>query len=105
MLGKEPLATGDLIMAEVLQGFRSKRDYQGGLGLLSSLDCFDLVGRQIAIRAAENYRFLRAHGVTVQKTIDTLIATYCLVADFALLYSDRDFDPFVEHFGLRSALA
>lgn len=104
LLGEQPLAIGDLILGEVIQGFRSKRAYLTGLALLSSLDCFDMVGREVAVRAAENYRFLRARGITVRKTIDTLIATYCLVADFPLLYSDRDFDHFVEHLGLRSAL-
>ena len=56
------------------------------------------------MRAARNYRQLRAQGVTVRKTIDTLIATSCIEHGYALLYSDRDFDPFVEHLGLVSAL-
>ena len=54
--------------------------------------------------AAKNVRTLRSLGVTVRKTIDTVIATRCIQSGFALLYSDGDFDPFVEHLGLRSAL-
>jgi predicted nucleic acid-binding protein len=64
----------------------------------------DLVGQDIAIQAAKNFRLLRAQGVTVRKTIDTIIATRCIESRLTLLYSDKDFDPFVEHLGLRSAL-
>ncbi len=94
---------GDLILAEVLQGFQSARDFRQARNLLTSLEVVPLVGAQIAIEAVKNYRELRAVGVTVRKTIDTLIATYCLRANLPLLYSDRDFDPFVRHLGLRSA--
>jgi len=61
--------------------------------------------RNIAIQAARNYRRLRSLGVTVRKTIDTIIATRCIEDDFTLLYSDRDFDPFVKHLGLQSAMS
>jgi len=64
----------------------------------------DLAGQNIAIQAAMNFRVLRSHGITVRKTIDTVIATYCIESELSLLYSGRDFDPFVEHLGLRSAL-
>jgi hypothetical protein len=103
LLGSEPLATGDLILAEVLQGFTGDRDFNRALGLLSSLSVIDIAGRDIAVQAARNFRALRARGVTVRKTIDTLIATRCIESGHALLYSDRDFDPFVEHLGLISA--
>jgi len=104
LLGTEPMAIGDLILAEVLQGFVSDRDFNQAKKLLTSLVLVDLVGRDIAIQAAKNFRTLRALGITVRKTIDTLIATRCIENRLALLYSDRDFDPFVEHLGLHSAL-
>jgi len=103
LLGSEPLVTGDLILAEVLQGFGSDRGFNQARKLLTSLAVIDLGGKDIAIQAAKNFRALRAMGVTVRKTIDTVIATRCIESGFNLLYSDRDFDPFVQHLGLRSA--
>ncbi|HEY2036054.1 MAG TPA: PIN domain nuclease [Steroidobacteraceae bacterium] len=105
LLGNEPLATGDLVLAEVLQGFVSDSDFNQAHALLTSLTVVELGGRDIAIQAARNYRRLRALGITVRKTIDTIIATRCLEDDFALLYSDGDFDPFVKHLSLRSAMS
>lgn len=105
LLGTEPVATGDLILTEVLQGFVSDRDFAQAKKLLTSLVVVDLVGQDIAIQAAKNFRVLRAQGITLRKTIDTVIATRCIESKLSLLYSDRDFDPFVEHLGLRSALA
>lgn len=104
LLGREPIATGDLILTEVLQGFVSDRDFNQAKKLMTSLVIVDLVGQNIAIQAAQNFRVLRSLGVTVRKTIDTVIATHCIESGLPLLYSDRDFDPFVEHLGLRSAL-
>lgn len=105
LLGAEPLLTGDLILAEVLQGFAAERDFRQATRLMTALEVVDLAGQDIAIRAARNFRTLRALGVTVRKTIDTLIATRCIESRWQLLYSDRDFDPFVEHLGLRPALS
>lgn len=104
LLGTEPLVVGDLILAEVLQGFRSERDFNQARKLLAALDVVTLGGQGIALQAAKNFRALRAQGVTVRKTIDTVIATRCIEDDLPLLYSDRDFDPFVAHLGLRSAM-
>ncbi len=104
LLGIEPIATGDLILTEVLQGFVSNRDFNQAKKLMTSLVIVDLAGQIIAIQAAKNFRVLRSHGVTVRKTIDTVIATRCIESGSPLLYSDRDFDPFVEHLGLRSVL-
>ena len=104
LLGTEPIATGDLILTEVLQGFVSDRDFNQAKKLLTSLLIVDLAGQDIAIQAARNFRVLRALGITVRKTIDTVIATRCIESRLSLLYSDRDFDPFVEHLGLRPAL-
>jgi len=104
LLSSEPVAVGDLILTEVLQGFRSERDFNEAKRLLTSLDVVELGGQNISIQAARNFRILRAQGVTIRKTIDTIIATHCIESSCTLLYSDRDFDPFVEHLGLRSAL-
>jgi predicted nucleic acid-binding protein len=104
LLGVQPLAIGDLMLAEVLQGFDSDRDFERGLQLLRTLEVVDIAGQDVAVQAARNFRALRALGVTVRKTIDTLIATRCIIDGHALLYSDRDFDPFVRHLGLVSAL-
>ncbi len=105
LLGAEPLATGDIVLTEVLQGFASERDFNNALHLLTSLSVINIAGQDIAVQAARNFRALRALGVTVRKTIDTLIATRCIESGHALLYSDRDFEPFVEHLGLMSAMA
>lgn len=104
LLGREPIIIGDLVLAEVLQGFSSERDFNQALRLFNSLDVIDVSNREIALQAARNFRRLRELGVTVRKTVDTLIATRCIEDSFALLYSDRDFEPFVQHLGLNSAL-
>lgn len=106
LLGQELIVTGDLIVAEVLQGFQPEAEFNKAKRLMTgSLTVVSLVGPENAVQAARNYRILRANGVTVRKTIDTLIATYCIENAYALLFSDRDFNPFVEHLGLRSALS
>jgi len=102
LLGTEPLAIGDLILVEVLQGFTSDKDFNQAKKLLTSLVAIDLGGRDIAIQAAKNYRALRALGITVRKTIDTVIATRCIKSGFTLLHADRDFEPFVTHLDLCS---
>jgi predicted nucleic acid-binding protein len=104
LLGIEPVAIGDLILAEVLQGFTSERQFAQALAMLRSLEPITIGGQDIAEQAARNFRTLRAKGVTVRKTIDTLIATRCIEDGLPLLYSDRDFDPFVEYLGLVSGL-
>ena len=104
-LGIEPLAIGDLMLAEVLQGFDSDRDFERALQLLRSVTLIDIAGDGVAIQAARNFRALRALGVTVRKTIDTLIATRCIADGHQLLYSDRDFEPFVRYLGLAVAPA
>jgi predicted nucleic acid-binding protein len=103
LLGREPLAIGDLILAEVLQGFEDDRDFAMARRLLLSLTVVPLGGEDIAIAAAENFRALRKLGVTVRKTIDTIIATRCIKSGYELLHCDRDFEPFARHLGLRVA--
>jgi len=103
LLGSEPLLIGDLVLAEVLQGFQNDRDFNKAKQLLTSFQTVNVVDTEIAIQAARNFRILRGHGVTVWKTIDTLIATRCLENGFVLLHSDKYFDPFEDHLGLRVA--
>jgi predicted nucleic acid-binding protein len=104
LLSSEPLAIGDIVLTEVLQGFLGERDFNQALRLMSSLILVDIAGHQVAVQAARNFRQLRVRGITVRKTIDTLIATRCIEDGLSLLYSDRDFEPFVEHLGLISAM-
>lgn len=104
LLGRELLATGDIVLTEVLQGFSRDRDFNQAHRLLTSLTVVPIGGEDIAVQAARNFRTLRAQGVTVRKTIDILIATRCIQDGYALLYSDRDFDPFVEYLGLESVM-
>lgn len=104
LLRTRRVALGDLNLVEILQGFASDREFNQALRLLSGLDVVTIGGSDLAVRAARNFRTLRSRGVTVRKTIDTLIATRCIALQIPLLYSDRDFDPFVEHLGLRSAM-
>jgi len=104
ILGKEPVGLGDLVLIEVLQGFRQERDYKIAKELLTSLSVFTLGGEEIAIKSADNFRLLRKRGVTVRKTIDVLIATFCIGNNLPLLYSDKDFEPFHRHLKLRNAI-
>jgi predicted nucleic acid-binding protein len=101
LLGAQPIATGDLILAEVLQGFNNSKDFNSAKSLLTSLTVVTLGGEHIAIQAAVNFRVLRQRGITIRKTIDTFIATWCIENSCWLLHSDRDFEPFAEHLGLR----
>ena len=101
LLGHEPLAIGDLILTEVLQGFTVEHDFIEALKLLTSLEILELGGIEIAIQTVKNLRLLRKRGVAVRKTIDSIIATRCIESGHDLLHSDRDFDPFAKYLGLR----
>ena len=101
LLGRKPLAIGDLILAEVLHGFDNEREFRRVRDMLDSFPLIELGGLHIAIQSAKNFRVLRRLGVTVLKTIDTIIATRCIEDELELLHNDRDFDPFAEHLGLR----
>ena len=105
LLGVEAVCIGDLILTEVLQGFVQDRDFDRAKALLATLDIVELGGRDVAVQAATYFRRLRRLGITVRKTIDTVIATRCIRDGLTLLYSDRDFDPFVRYLGLRAALS
>ena len=99
-LGKESILMGDLILSEVLQGFSNDKDFQEAQQLLNLLPFREMLGRQVAIRSAENYRLLRTKGVTVRKTIDVMIGTFCILNQLPLLHRDRDFDPMEKWLGL-----
>jgi len=101
--GRSPLAVGDLIAAEVLQGIRDEREFKWVKKTLEAFEHIDLAGYDLAVKASENYRLLRAVGVTIRKTIDTLIATRCIEDGLTLLHADRDFLPFSQHLGLKVA--
>lgn len=101
LLGGELLAIGDLILTEVLQGFDRDHDFETARKLLTSLTVVEIGGLDVAIAAAQNFRVLRKLGVTVRKTLDTVIATRCIRDGYDLLHSDRDFEPFEKYLGLR----
>jgi predicted nucleic acid-binding protein len=97
----EQVLVGDLIMAEVLQGFASENAFWGVQQVFSALEFRPMCGHAIVVAAARNHRRLRSLGVTPRSTIDTIIATFCISGGHELLHSDRDFDPFERHLGLR----
>ncbi|MBT9490682.1 MAG: PIN domain nuclease [Rubrivivax sp.] len=100
-LGNEGLLVGDLILAEVLRGFKDDRGFNEARRMLGQLQQVSLCGEDLAVEAARNFRKLRTMGVTVRGTIDVIIATRCLLDGVRLLHSDRDFDAFEAHLGLR----
>jgi len=95
------IVTGDLIIAEFLQSFRSEKDYQAAKKIMESLEYHDFLGKEMALLSARNYRILQRSGITVRKTIDVMIATFCIENGFELLHNDRDFDPMEERLGLK----
>lgn len=104
LLTRRRIAIGDLILTEVLQGFASDTAFERARQILALAAPLTIVDDVVALQAARYYRTLRARGITIRKTIDTLIATRCIIDGIPLLYSDRDFDPFVAHLGLRAAM-
>jgi len=101
LLGNEPRAIGDLILTEILQGFRSDQDYKKARNLLGALTLFEMLGAENTIRSADHYRLLIKRGITIRKTVDVIIATYCIVENHMVLFSDKDFQPFVKELGLQ----
>jgi predicted nucleic acid-binding protein len=104
LVAAQEVAIGDLMVIEVLQGTRDAHQLERYWRWLSEFPQVSITDTSVAIQGARNYQHLRLRGITVRKTIDTLIATRCILDRTPLLYSDRDFDPFVEHLGLISAL-
>jgi predicted nucleic acid-binding protein len=102
MLSNVPIIMGDLILTEVLQGFKSDKDYETAKNYLDELPFRQMGGYNVAIQSAQNYRQLRKVGVTVRKTIDIIIATFCIIEGLPLLHDDSDFDPIASHFPLKA---
>ncbi len=90
-LSDVPIIMGDLILTEVLQGFKYDKDFETAKSFLNALPFREIGGYNIAVQSAENYRKLRKVGITVRKTIDVIIATFCIVEGLTLLHDDRDF--------------
>ncbi len=104
ILGVYPVVIGDIILTEILQGFRQDSDYKTAKQILCNLPILQLSNANLALKSANNYRILRKKGITVRKTIDTIIATYCIENKIELLFSDKDFYPFVKFLNLKSAV-
>ena len=94
------VAMGDLIFLEILQGIRDERDYRLTKHRLLTLERLELFGKNMPEKCAENYRALRKKGITIRKTADVIIASFCIEQSLPLLFTDRDFVPFVDHLGL-----
>ncbi len=101
ILGNELVVIGDYVLTEVLQGFRNDTDFRKAKNILLSFPCFDIGGKEIALKSAKNYRYLRKKGITVRKTIDTMIATFCIENGLTLLHNDKDFEPFRKYLKLK----
>lgn len=105
LLEVEAVIIGDIVLTEVLQGFKSDADFEKARQALDILPCYSLCGKQIALKSAENFRALRKKGVTTRKTIDVIIATFCIENQFILLHDDRDFTLLAEHLNLSIAVS
>lgn len=99
-MGQQAIGLGDIILCEVLQGYRNEQDFERARQALLQFPIHTMGGVGLAIKSAENFRSLRQQGITVRKTIDCLIATFVIERGFSLLHSDRDFAPFKAHLGL-----
>lgn len=99
--GHTRLVVPDLVLYEVLRGFRDERALRQARLLLQTLSVESCGGADIALAAAEHYRLLRARGITVRSSIDVMIAAFCIEQDYLLLHSDPDFDAIAAHRGLR----
>lgn len=100
-LDRTPILVGDLILAEVLQGFRTDSDFEKVRRALDKFVHVNMVDVSLAVQSARNFRYLRQKGVTVRKTIDSLIATFCIENDRQLLHNDSDFNGYEKHLGLQ----
>ncbi len=101
LLGEELIIIGDIVLAEILQGFRHDNDFENAKKALSLLPCPNLCGIEIAVKSAVNFRTLRKKGITISKTVDMIIGTFCIENDHTLLHDDKDFEPLVNHLELK----
>lgn len=98
------VAIGDLIYLEILQGIRNDRQYRRTKQSLLALNQYEMLNKDMAVKCADNYRALRKRGITIRKTAEVIIATFCIEKELPLLFLDRDLIPFVDHLGLEPAL-
>lgn len=103
ILGSKLVAVGDLILTEVLQGFKHDKDYRTAKMLFEDITIVEMLGKEMALKSASNFRELRKKGITIRKTADVIIASFCIEKKLPLLFSDKDFKPFVKHLGLIEA--
>ena len=101
LLGNELVITGDYILAEVLQGFRNDKDYKIAKEIMQSFPCFNICNEELAIKSADNFRYLRTKGITIRKTVDLIIGTFCIENEIELLHNDRDFEPMGQYLNLK----
>ena len=101
LLGNELVITGDYILAEVLQGFRNDKDYKIAKKIMQSFPCFNICNEELAIKSADNFRYLRKKGITIRKTVDLIIGTFCIENDIELLHNDRDYEPMGQYLNLK----
>lgn len=99
--GEARIVVPDLVLFEVLRGFRHERELRQAQALMMSLDVQETCGVELSLEAARHYRDLRKAGITVCSGIDVLVAAFCIERDYLLLHRDRDFDAFERHRGLR----
>jgi len=101
LLCKQLVITGDIILTKILQGFIAESDFKNAKRILNPLDCMQLGGKSLAIKVASNFRFLRSRGITIRKTVDMLIGSWCIKHEIELLHKDRDFDQIATHLPLK----
>jgi len=101
ILSEQTVLVGDIILTEILQGFDSDKEIRLAIQALESLDCVHHGGKSLAIKAASNFRFLRSKGVTVRKTVDMLIGSWCIEHEVNLLHNDKDFDQIATQLPLK----
>lgn len=101
-LPEVPVLMGDLILTEVLQGFKNDQDFEKAKNALDILLFYQIGGHSVAVESAQNYRILRKKGITIRKTIDIIIGTFCILQNFSLLHDDKDFDPMVKYLSLKT---
>jgi len=98
---KKWVLIGDIILAEILQGFDKDSDYKKAKEALDTFEYINIAGKKLAVKSANNFRFLRSKGVTIRKTVDMLIGTWCVESEIELLHNDNDFDRIAQHLPLK----
>ncbi|GAA5523408.1 PIN domain nuclease [Aliifodinibius salicampi] len=101
ILSEQTVLVGDIILTEILQGFVNEKEFRLAKQALDPLDCIHLGGKSLAIKAASNFRFLRSKGVTIRKTVDMLIGSWCIEHEVELLHNDKDFDQIANQLPLQ----